>query len=734
MRFANYDIAKDFIIRTPQIDYSDSFDLAKLAGRMLRDPEKQRLGRDLVIRAKDALVSRRMDERTSEIWNELLVAAGLYPYVDPELLSPTGLLRYQYHKSDHLDDVFFHEEQLDVSMLLQQGRPVILSGPTSYGKSLLIENVVASRRYKNIVIIQPTLALLDETRKKLTKYREQYRLLVSTSQEPDGEKGNIFLFTGERVVEYDRFPKIDFFVIDEFYKLSMERGDDRAIILNQALYKLLKQTRQFYMLGPYIKGIPDTVKEKLGATWTRTDFATVAVDERMLSETGKKIKKALRKQRLFELLQSLQEPALVYTASPATCTELAIDYSKYIATIRKERPAVPMEIREMNDWIAQNVSQHWSMIEALNDGIGFHHGALPRHLGSSIVDAFNNRSIKVLFCTATLIEGVNTSAKHVILFDKKKGRDDIDFFDYKNISGRSGRMKKHYVGDVIRFENEPPQLEFEVDIPIISQENAPLEILLAIDQQEIQPALQNRLEHFQSLDSQLQEVLKKHSTVSIDGQLAIIQKLERAPEYYHTLLRWQSNFFLFDELAAVIELAWDHLAVAEDKKRVEPIGSLSARWLTSFAYGYNRFKSVAAMINDQVNSDFWRKKAPDYQTRVNHVAFSVLQISRNFFDYKLPKWLTVIEGLQAYVFNKYGLRPGNYTYFASQLENGFLDPNLAALREYDIPITAIRKLQSYLADYRTTEQNILNLRQLREVELVRRGLLPYEIRKLQAAF
>lgn len=70
-------------------------------------------------------------------------------------------------------------------------------------------------------------------------------------------------------------------------------------------------------------------------------------------------------------------------------------------------------------------------------------------------------------CTSTLIEGVNTSAKNVILFDKDKGGQPIDFFDYKNIAGRSGRMRKHYIGNVIRFENQPEQMELFVDIPIL---------------------------------------------------------------------------------------------------------------------------------------------------------------------------------------------------------------------------------------------------------------------------
>ena len=75
----------------------------------------------------------------------------------------------------------------------------------------------------------------------------------------------------------------------------------------------------------------------------------------------------------------------------------------------------------MIDWITENVNARWSLISSLSYGAAFHHGALPRHLGSSIVDAFNLNSIRWLFCTSTLIEGVNTSAKNVIFYDKEKG-------------------------------------------------------------------------------------------------------------------------------------------------------------------------------------------------------------------------------------------------------------------------------------------------------------------------
>jgi len=61
------------------------------------------------------------------------------------------------------------------------------------------------------MIIQPTLALLDETRKKFKKYSTDYKIIVRTSQEPSENKGNLFLLTAERVMEYQELPKNRFF-------------------------------------------------------------------------------------------------------------------------------------------------------------------------------------------------------------------------------------------------------------------------------------------------------------------------------------------------------------------------------------------------------------------------------------------------------------------------------------------------------------------------------------------
>ena len=94
-----------------------------------------------------------------------------------------------------------------------------------------------------------TIALVDELRLKLRKYENEYRIISSTAQ-PAILGRNLFVLTPERVVEFPDLPHIDFFVIDEFYKLSPNRNDERTAVLNHAFYLLLQSTRVFYLLGP----------------------------------------------------------------------------------------------------------------------------------------------------------------------------------------------------------------------------------------------------------------------------------------------------------------------------------------------------------------------------------------------------------------------------------------------------------------------------------------------------
>lgn len=723
MNIQEYSAIKSHLNAADSFGFDESFDLVKKCGTLLYKQETEHYGRDLVIRVLEHFD--KVHENTRAIWNELVEAAGLHPYVNRDSLRGSIALRHEFHRSRSLSNYYLHREQLTLSAHLEGGRSVIVSAPTSFGKSLLIEEVVASKQYGNIVIIQPTLALLDETRKKLEKYRNDYQLVVSTHQQPEDGR-NIFLFTGERVVEYETFPSVDFFVIDEFYKLSLARDDERAATLNQALYRLLKMTDRFYLLGPNINSISSEFTEHHEAVWHRSDYATVSVDVTKVYE-GKdwreRDKKSTeeREQELFRLLLELHEPTIIYCSSPDKAARLA---DRFHSRLGKSIDvlALTQANKEIVDWIEENIHERWCLARTLGSGIAFHHGQLPRHLGSSLVDGFNRGHIQYLFCTSTLIEGVNTSARNVVLFDKQKGRKPIDFFDYKNIIGRSGRMRIHYVGKVYEFHIQPSQLDLNVEVPLFDQADAPLELLVQLDTDDVQDHAKSRLAGFESLDDELKVIIRRNSGLPVEGQINIVREIENNHNLYYSSLSW-TTIPTYSQLESTLSLCWKFFFKPnESKPRISPAQ------LATMALQYYQGRSLSYLIVKSL--EYWRKREQDEDAAVQKTVGLVLGVSRNWFEYKLPKWLAGISELQAYVYRRQERLPGNYAYFSALLENSFFKGALSVLMDYDVPASAIRKLEAAIG----TEDDWGRLEvRLRKLNLGALNLLPYELKKLEAA-
>ena len=476
----------------------------------------------------------KVDSNVYEVWTDLIETLGFYPYIQKNRtnLKTTSFaddIRMSYFQSDFLDNTYLHKEQKKISNYILSGKNVIASAPTSFGKSLLIEEIVASKKYRNIIIIQPTLALLDETRLKLKKYIDDYKIIVRTSQPYSEDKRNLFLLTAERVMEYEPLPPIDFLIIDEFYKLSLRRKDDRADTLNNAFLKVVNKFHpKFYFLGPNIDGITEGFAEKYDAIFYKSDFSLVdcnVIDKSYLIDWNKSDKQ-IDKQKveiLCELLNKLQdEQTLIYCSTPARARRMAKIYLEYAKRTGQEKSR-PVPLIE---WINKNISPEWSLAKELQYGVAIHDGSLQKHMGASIIKYFNEGRLKCIFCTSTIIEGVNTSAKNVILFDEKKGGSEIDFFDYSNIKGRSGRMMEHYVGRIFNFCRIPIQNRIVIDIPFYEQDPEILtdEILINIKKEDIKQEVRNRYDQIEALPADLLEIIKQNG-VSVNGQIRIYKRL-----------------------------------------------------------------------------------------------------------------------------------------------------------------------------------------------------------------
>lgn len=676
-----------------KITCDESFRIAKLCSKLLRNQKTELDGRRVIIHILDNWD--KVCEDTKEIWSDLIEVAGFYPYISKEesiqVKSTSAKIRTEFYRSSNLDGKYLHEEQKNILDIIKSGRNLIVSAPTSFGKSLLIEEIISSKKYNNIVIIQPTLALLDETRIKLKKYQNHYKIIVRTNQKQAIDKGNIFLLTAERVMEYKDLPKIDYFILDEFYKISARRGDERSDALNNSINLLLnKHKSKFYLLGPNIDGISPGFAERYNADFYKTNYSLVdtnSIDyytkyKDSYGVRGKK--KEFKEQKLFELLYKLKdEQSIIYCSSPARVRYLSVKFKEYLKDRNVSEGGNQISLIE---WIEQNVNRNWSLIECLKYGIGIHDGALQKHITSSIIKYFNLGKLKYLFCTSTIIEGVNTSSKNVIYFDSTKGNNvKIDYFDYSNIKGRAGRMMVHYIGNIYNFNPEPPIENMIVDIPFFEQDPVSDEVLININYKDIRDKNSNQYKELESIPEDIKQLVRNNG-VSIKGQIEVLRILEKDIENKYNLVSW-SGFPTYEQLNYVLSLAWDNFINMGETTKPMTIKKLIK---VTFDYG-NDFN-----INRLVNENFsYLKSKNNGKTNIELLDNAIqqsFQILKHWFQYKVPKWLSVINNLQEFICNKKDIKPGNYIFYANQIENEFIRDNLSVLYEYGVPSSAIRKL------------------------------------------
>lgn len=194
--------------------------------------------------------------------------------------------------------------------------------------------------------------------------------------------------------------------IDEFYKLGAQSDPDRGHLLNQPFYKLWKTEARFYFLGPNIHAIPADRPGSFDSRFIRTDFSTVAAYVHRVPPGEDE------RQALTDLCRELDDPRSSTVVRRSGRGTSHGGYSRQASAQKCRSFTMPWSGLE-------NFHPEWLVGKALASGIGVHHGRLARSLAHFMVKAFNDRKIRFLSCTATLIEGVNTKAKNVVIFDNR---------------------------------------------------------------------------------------------------------------------------------------------------------------------------------------------------------------------------------------------------------------------------------------------------------------------------
>ncbi|KJL28312.1 DEAD/DEAH box helicase [Microbacterium oxydans] len=634
----------------------------------------------------------------SPLMESLLREHGLFPYVQDVLDMPLGdRLAYAAHRpdADMGRDLVFHAEQAKVYEHLRAGENVVLSAPTSFGKSLIIDAYLAEKSFTNAVIIVPTLALMDECRRRLTRLPGDFKVITHGSQKL-GER-NLFVMTQERFIELDALPQIEFFVVDEFYKLDPSHGDvERSAVLNIALDTLLGTGAQFYLLGPSVASISKLAEARLDTTFVHhTDFTTVATDVRRIETED-------LTEAVPEICQELDGGTLIFCRSPKRTREVA-------EWLLARGVGGGHNLETAADWIGEAFHEEWTLAKALRQGIGIHHGKLPRALGHHMVRLFEEGRLPYLIVTSTLIEGVNTSARNIVIVDPTVSTSKYDRFTFNNISGRSGRMSKHFVGRVIVFNEPPADDGTAVDIPALSQSTRLDDaVLLQLSESSLSDGALERLREIERTSAVSLSTLRRNKGVPVAKQMEVGAALRDNRQRWQPALSWRTGVPGVEEVKrmgdVLVQLTGTGNVVRSGKQLSARINMLR-----------HQGGDVAALARQEMERN---GKSADEAIE------DTLDFARNWMQFKIPRALMTATSLGQDVWGP-ATKVSNPLAFVAQLENMFMPPFVVMLEEYGLPTSTTMKIKDQLGlDSAESLDEVLD--RLREVRQVPRTMGPFE--------
>lgn len=377
------------------------------------------------------------------------------------------------------EDLIFTDSQFELYKKISGSKHFSFSGPTSMGKSFIIKSfirkVVGNKPPENIVIMVPTRALINQfsidLNKELKDVLEHYNYTVITnsnvSELPSTEQHYIFVLTPERLLSYlsqKKNPNIAYLFIDEAHKLAAEK-DSRAVTAYSAISKALRRNPNLnlYFSSPNVANPEVFLKlfKKDEKQFFRTIETPVSQNLFFVDLVEKKVthyldngnyefepKIVTKAETIFDLLSAIgdEESNIVYCSSRFDAVDKA---AKLFEQNQNKQVTVSKNVKKVIRQIRAYIHKDYYLGEFLDGGIGYHFGNLPQIIRNKVEGLFKEREINYVFCTSTLLEGVNLPAKNVFILNNKNGRNTFQPIDFWNLAGRAGRLKHELSGNII---------------------------------------------------------------------------------------------------------------------------------------------------------------------------------------------------------------------------------------------------------------------------------------------
>ncbi len=650
------------------------------------------------------------------------------------------------------------KEIVDTFMSLNNKR-ILVSAPTSFGKTFILREILFlnQERYKNILLVFPTIALLNENTesiKELIKVLKiSYNIVNNVYSNINEDEKHIFILTPERVLKLlsdQETLKIDFFFFDEIYKIDEDFSTDedtsektkeghdaesnkidkgnRAKAFRITLYLLSKIIKEFYLAGPYLNlekakyGLKRYIEENY-ITPIQIDF-----EPTMRIEIDAWKKKALQKHPILG-----EEPISLYDKGSPTTIEKIVGITKYLkendldqAIFYCSTPANSMEyVRNVIDALppskdelkinkefiehlkikygittdeTNNTAEYWSLVRALENGYGIHHGKFPKYIQNEVLRMFNNKDFSNLFCTSTIIEGVNTNAKNVVVINNSVGNTTMSAFALKNIKGRAGRYYHHYIGRVFYTDRRQREIEIEHELHLDFQTYNDTELLAVdLDNAMLEDLSTSNQKKKISRDKKLRfdflpnEVFIKNRLYARDIQEQYLSFIIEPDEFskYKMLINNSSNIrvFLDERMINTILESFETCGILEKNK-----ASVFHAVVSNYSFNGTR-GLIEHHIKNHVKKE--SEKGNDPLKTIDRAYINSFDQIRNIVEYEVPKLLCFFEAIFSYAgtINGYNMSDFNMSPIIRFFELGIISEFGLSLVEYGFPVDTIRSLE-----------------------------------------
>lgn len=373
----------------------------------------------------------------------------------------------------------FTDAQYQLFSRLVTSNEFSFSGPTSMGKSFIIKSfikrIIRNTERENLVILVPTRALINQFTLDLKKDLEEdlqefkYKVITNSNVTELTEESfhYIMVLTPERLLSFlsnDKNTTVGFLFVDEAHKLAQLK-DTRSVTTYTAIEKALikfENKLKLYFSSPNVSNpevFLDLFNRKTENNTFKTDESPVTQNIYFIDLLEKRIETIKRNTIQNRLLPfddrftSVNEVItllgkgknnLIYNNSK----QKTISVAKVFADSRSTVMKLHSEILKAINQIREYVHQDYYLADLLTKGVAYHHGKLPQLIRNLIEHLYKNELVSYVFCTSTLLEGVNMPTKNLFVLNNQNGLNKLEDIDFWNLVGRAGRLNVELSGNI----------------------------------------------------------------------------------------------------------------------------------------------------------------------------------------------------------------------------------------------------------------------------------------------